>query len=500
MIKKFSKEERNAVYERLVSYATACVKHGNGKAAFYGIKAATRWAYHFNWMYADRRIDDLTRQIGRLWAEPFEVKQDLPRRYLLIDTHGIDNRGLTQQYLRALIAMNAKILFVSIEPNVVTQRDIRTELAAYTNADTLYLDNKKMSPRQRLNILVEKVKQYQPQVALGHIFPWDPISFMLFDLAQGMKVYNINFTDHAFWMGSSIIDYNIEFRAYGMTLSLEKRGLRKEQLISLPYYPIKPLNEPFYGFPELPDGAVKIFSGGSFYKMMGEDDRYFKLCDRLLDISPRVVLLIAGPGDDSLVRQKIAAMSNAHRVYLIGDRRDINEVFKHCDLYLNTYPLGGGLMSQYAVDNAKPLLTLGKEGEVYSQIEGIVNHFANNVRTFTDMEELLTYAKHCIDDETFRKEEGLKNKAGLMTEERFNTILAEILSGKHVDYFHWEKMDVNYKSVEDLYLDVENNYLKSAFHILLANLRLRFFKIFPQYIFYAFSVYLKKVGKILLRK
>ena len=81
--------------------------------------------------------------------------------------HGVDNRGLTQQYMRALMAMEAEFLFVSVEPNVTEQRDIRSELAAYPRASTLFLDNKKMMPRQRLETIVDVVKQYQPQTETG---------------------------------------------------------------------------------------------------------------------------------------------------------------------------------------------------------------------------------------------------------------------------------------------------------------------------------------------
>lgn len=496
MTKKFSKEECISIYERFVSHATISVNRGKTDYAYNDVKAAARWAYHFNWIYNDVRLDNIIRRIGRLWSKPFELKLDGKKRYLLIDTHGVDNRGLTQQYMRALMAMEAEFLFVSVEPNVAEQRDIRSELAAYPRASTLFLDNKKMMPRQRLEIIVDVVKQYQPQVAIGHIFPWDPIPFMLFDLARGMKIYNINFTDHAFWIGSSFIDYNIEFRAYGMTLSLEARHLQIKQIICLPYYPIKPIYEPFHGFPDLPKDSIKIFTGGSFYKMMGDNDLFFKLCDSLLDLSPRVVLLVAGPGDDSQVRGKISTMRNSTRVYLIGDRRDVNEVVKHCDLYLNTYPLIGGLMSQYAAANSKPILTYGKEHKV----EGVVNHFSNNVKTFFSIEELLAYARRCIDDENFRIEEGKKNKIGVMDEEKFNSIFCEIFNDKYVDYFHWDKMSIDYDVISNLYLDVENNYSNTAFKILFSSLKIRALFMFPQYTLYFFSTCIHEGLKFISKK
>ena len=197
-----------------------------------------------------------------------------------------------------------------------------------------------------------------------------------------------------------------------------------------------------------------------------------------------------------LSREQISTMRNSTRVYLIGDRRDVNEVVKHCDLYLNTYPLIGGLMSQYAAANSKPILTYGKEHKV----EGVVNHFSNNVKTFFSIEELLAYARRCIDDENFRIEEGKKNKIGVMDEEKFNSIFCEIFNDKYVDYFHWDKMSIDYDVISNLYLDVENNYSNTAFKILFSSLKIRALFMFPQYTLYFFSTCIHEGLKFISKK
>ena len=495
MDKIFSRVECINIYEKLISRTEKCIKNKDYNTALLCIKTASRWAYHFNWIYADKRIDQLALKIGRNLLPPFEIKNNDCKRYLLIDTHGIDNRGLTQQYIRGLMAMNVEFLFISLEPIANQQRDIRKELEAYPKATTLYLDGK-LTQFERLISAANVIKEYQPQIALAHVFPWDAISFMLFDAAKGMKVYNINFTDHAFWMGSSIIDYNIEFRDYGMSVSLDKRNLKKEQLVYLPYYPIKPLNEPFQGFPVLPKDSIIILSGGSFYKMLGENDMFFKMCDQILDISSKAILLIAGTGNVDLVKQKISIMRNSSKVYLIGDRRDINEVFKHCDIYLNTYPVIGGLMSQYAAINSKPIVTLGKKDEEFSNIEGIVNHFGNNVKTFYSLKELLEYTRKCINDEEFRISEGIKNKKALISEKQFNQILSNILLDKYSDLFNWKRLKINYDKISNLYLDVENNNSKTGIYILLSTLRFHAISLFPKYILYFLSLGLKKLIRV----
>lgn len=76
-------------------------------------------------------------------------------------------------------------------------------------------------------------------------------------------------------------------------------------------------------------------------------------------------------------------MRNSLSVFLIGDRHDINEVFKHSDIFLNTYPIGGGLMTQYAAANSKPILSLGVKDEIDTYIvEEMVNQKGVGTRTF----------------------------------------------------------------------------------------------------------------------
>ena len=154
--------------------------------------------------------------------------------------------------------------------------------------------------------------------------PWDVVSLLISYSIQGVIKYNINLTDHAFWLGASFIDYNFEFRAYGKTVSLEKRHLKQEQLLYLPYYPILPKNKiEFQGFPIEAKDKIVIFTGGAFYKMFGNNDLFFKILDELLDLSENAVVLVAGIGDKYTMNEKLAHLRNRHRIMLIGNRRDI---------------------------------------------------------------------------------------------------------------------------------------------------------------------------------
>lgn len=56
-------------------------------------------------------------------------------------------------------------------------------------------------------------------------------------LPKPITRYLINLQDQTFWLGGNAIDYSIEFRPFGASVSMERRGLKREQLLMLPFYP-----------------------------------------------------------------------------------------------------------------------------------------------------------------------------------------------------------------------------------------------------------------------
>ena len=49
--------------------------------------------------------------------------------------------------------------------------------------------------------------------------------------------YQINLTDHAFWLGSYCIDKCIDFRNYGAKISYEYRKIDSKKIVIIPFYP-----------------------------------------------------------------------------------------------------------------------------------------------------------------------------------------------------------------------------------------------------------------------
>lgn len=485
MKSKLSCEDVITIFERLKKEAVKYADAGEYESAVNYIRLAAQWAYTLNFKYCDKDLEDLIKTISAATL-PQAILSGNAKRFVFIDTLGIDNRGLTQQYLRAMMALNVELLYISVEGKQEQYHDILYELETYGKASVIKGEEVEASCSVDKSVkLLEEIKKFNPSRIFIHLMPWDVISLLVINAIKGALKYNINLTDHAFWLGASFIDYNFEFRSFGRTISREKRGLKDNQLLYLPYYPIFPKVEiPFQGFPEQSADCIKIFTGGSFYKMFGKDGKFFKLMDSLLSLSPKVIILVAGSGDMKLFRESIHSLANKDRVYYIGNRKDINEVFRHCDIYLDTYPLGGGLMEQFACVNAKPLL-------IYSDFNVPViekSQTGEIPHVYSKIEDLLHYAKRLILDDDYRRDEGSRNIQFVYDEGAFNTRFERILANAEETSPNWDKVNIDYERWRNLYLEVENDYMHSGIILLLSKIRCKLLRVLPQYtIIFLFS-------------
>lgn len=455
-MKPYTKTDVQNIYKYLMDSAHKNYERHQVKAALKDIESAAMWAYSFNFIYRDDNSENLLIKIAESELDNIHLENPFPDRYVLIDSFCLDNRGLTQQYMRAIMQTKKEILYICTSNTVKGGKDILRELEEYAKTNLLLFTNSKLTYLEKAEKIVDIIKQFSPSCIFLHLTPWDTIALMACHVINGACIYNINLTDHAYWMGASVIDYNFEFRPYGMTVSLEKRGLQKKQLLPLPYYPITPIQKEFKGLANLPDSAIKVFTGGSLYKVLGKNDIFFKIMESILEIHPNVYILVAGFEHSKIFDEKCSRIQNSERVIQIGIRDDVDAVFENVDIYLGTYPMTGGLMAQYAAKHGKPIIAYHDEGDVMNAVEEIVNHYQNGFRTYTNIADMIAYASKLINDVEFRKDEGNVLLQGLMSSDRFTEAFANIMENSNGSW-EWNKDQIDYESFFNRYLDLENN-------------------------------------------
>lgn len=395
------------------------------------IKAAAWMAYSFNMTFRDDELEDLTFLLSKKICNIEDLETD-PMSVVFIDSFARDNRGLTQQYLRAIMAQHLRLVYITdIALNSPTSSNIFEELKSYPKSEIINIPNKhRLYGIKRAQYIYNRITEARPGKVFMHLEPNAVEAIIaLHALPKSIERYQINLTDHTFWLGATALDYTLEFRAYGLKVSEQERKLDKSKLLLCPYYPIIS-NNPFRGFQFDTKNRCLVFSGGTSYKYVDEKHTFFVMMKRILDENPRVIWVHAGDDMEGIRQMILSVMEESYlkRIYLIGSRDDIGEVFRHIDIYINSYPMGGGLMNLYAARFAKPVVSLMKD--VYTSANQIIGQLRDVSVDYSTIDEICIELHHLIADVEYRRSQGETLKESTIDANLFNELFAQLCATK----------------------------------------------------------------------
>lgn len=390
------------LYDRLKAKASKCLEQDKIDSALVYLKAATHTAYTFYIGYTDPDVESWLKHISLLIKpKPIQTKENCVVFY---DTFSQDAQGLTMQYVDAIISAGWEMLYIT-EFGLDDPRSMRLKqtLDEYPGASVVVVPNY-MDGIKKIQMVYDTIMDFAPDKLFMHIHP-DAVHAVsaFYALPQEITKFQINLTDHTYWVGAGCVDYCFEFREYGASLSAGRRGISRDRLLLLPYYPMMKRTS-FQGFPEETKGKVIIFSGSSFYKIMDEKDSFFRLNKAILDANPQAVTLFAGGGDMALLSGLVDKYGLQGRFIPIGQRNDIFECFNNADIYLSTYPFFGALMAQYAAHACLPILAYGEKNS--GRVEEVVCQKQKEQITYSDWDMLVAESRRLVNDEKYRRERG----------------------------------------------------------------------------------------------
>lgn len=411
--------------KKLISYIKNAIEKELGKKNYEMvlelISNAAIVLYNTNICYEDDDLEEYLKKISDyLELETFNTK-NVTDTVLFFDGFGINDRGLAQIYLKSLCNVN-HVVYVTFKDCIAGIPDI-VNIINSSKSKIACIDRKTgnyISQIEQLNNIVLKEK---PKHFFFYSIPDDVVATVIMNAYKGViKRYQINLTDHAFWLGARCIDYCIEFRDYGASVSKYYRGIEENKIVKLPFYPILHEERQFQGYPfKVKDTQKVIFSGGALYKTLGGDNKYYEIVDYLLKNYNDVIFWYAGNGDDRELKKIINKYPG--RVYHTDERSDLYQVLKHSVFYLSTYPMSGGLMYQYAAKAGKVPLTLRYD----EMTDGILlNQNSSNIE-FDSLDCLFEEAHKLLIDEKYREKRASEMKDLVISENAFYNCLLKIL-------------------------------------------------------------------------
>ena len=378
--------------------------------------------YDYNQTYTDDDLEEWLKVLeaninvgsGKLW------KHNNKKKVLFYDGFGLDTRGLVQIYIRALSELGYDIEYITVWSGKGKQPCLMKDLQR-NDAEVIYLpDEYKID---LYSDICRHIERFQPDIGFLYTTPWDTAVILAFmHFAGKMCRYQINLTDHAFWLGRNAFDYCLEFRDFGASLSSCYRKIPAKKLLVQPYYP--PNNDflPFEGYPFVrQQNDFLIFSGGSIYKTKDNENTYYRLMAWILETFPQVKFWFAS--NQSCEELQDLLRKFPKRVFCTKERKDLYEVISHADLYINTIPMAGGLMTQFsAVAGRIPLTLCLDEGE-----HGFLLDENSVDFIYRDISAFKRAVKRYIEDDDYRHEQEKLIKKTVITPKKFNENLERIM-------------------------------------------------------------------------
>jgi hypothetical protein len=440
------------------------------------IEVAARIAYRFNFRYADDELEELLRGIADTVLDGDRAFEGAPRKVVFYDSFGI-SRILALQYLRALKSQGYEITYVSPAPEIGLE--VLEELQSDPASQVVRIDRNKTSFLAEMRRVANEIRRSAPSLAFLHCTPWDVFGTSLWSYFDNVERYLINLCDHGFWLGKGCADYVMEFRSHGCRISHHYRGIPPQRLLWQPFYPV-PHNVPFQGLPAETEGKFILFSGSAPYKVYGRDNIFLRLVKTILERNQSAIFVFASGGVEPLepLRQFIKENGLEDRFLLLGNRNDIDGVIRHVDVFINTFPMIGGLMTQLAVLNGKPVVGFTEPDLLsFNDTEEFLQVECKGVLVKTTEAAFLDYLQALIDSETERERNVRATRGSIVTVEEFSDRLASNLTThRPVDTVNFEEEPPSRGAISEFYLEVENSFLREHYPHMLSQLRLQLFR------------------------
>lgn len=412
---------------RLTAIARVQAADGKLEEALNTIATCALTQYTANQRYMDPLLEDCLAQVAWKLPKPQAKQPPEDDRVLFYDGFGLANRGLVMIYLEALCP-NRKVTLVTRREWEGSMQDA-IALVESGGGQVFLLEGQE----KKADVLA--LQEVICSSRAKHLFMYanadDVVVTTAFLNAPKDRIrYQINLTDHAFWLGSRCADKYIEFRDYGGAISHAFRAVPKEKLVKLPFYPQIGENRDFagYPFPFDEENQLLVFSGGALYKTQSPDNYYYKIVETMLQEHPQVVFWYAGSGDGSQL--KLLAERYPGRVWHTPERRDLFGVIGKSLFYLSTYPICGGLMFQYAAAAGKVPVTLKHD----SISDGFLLGQDKLGIEFTAPEEVNREITRLIRDKDYLREKEEKLSRSVQTPESFARQLTLLMETGNTAY------------------------------------------------------------------
>lgn len=434
MIVTDKREKVNGLLERLSNIAKVGIKKKNYEKAMAAMAASGKIQYMYNQRYTDTVLENDILEIAKIKKEKYidriRKMKIQNNTVLFYDGFGLDTRGVAIMYLNALAKNDYHIVYVTKNEAKEQQPEIHKTLCN-ANVTWKYISMRN-SYSDWMESLTNIIIETEPKALFFYTTPNDVAGAVSFALFENMcDRYLIDLTDHAFWLGTKTNDFFLGSREMSASNQYFKRHIPKEKLIKLGVNLIVEEGEKHDDLPFDVEKERYIFSGGSLYKTLGdENNTFYRIVEHVLKKHNDIKFLYAGNGDK--IQMEHLLKKYPERAFLIDERKDFFYLIKNCTLYLNTYPMFGGMMMKYSALAGKIPITLKHSADS----DGLLLNQKQAKIEYNSYEDLISDIDRLLSDEKYLKEREQLLEGTVITEKRFVNNVRGVIEEHKTDYEH----------------------------------------------------------------
>lgn len=394
---------------RLKSISRKAIEKSNYELALQSISACCNILYKYNQQYTDLDLEKYVSVVSQNIIHFSDKWEDKRNAVLFYDSFGVDRRGVAIVMCKAIVMNGYHLVYVSPLGTKGTQPTMKAALDDY-DVEWIYYNNSGTF-LDEVQGLVSIFEECKPKFTFLYTTPYDVSGISVFNALKGKCFRNLlDLTDHAFWLGINAFDFCNGGRQFAGSIEHCERGIPLEKMLLLDANLLVDDCQ-FQGLP-FDEKSRFVFSGGQLYKTLGdENNTFYRIVNHILNSFTDVKFLYVGSGDDSKI--KLLEQKYPERVFLMPERPDFYQIMKRCTLYLNTYPMFGGLMMRYAALAKKIPLTLRHENDS----DGLLIDQEKRNIEYDSYDELIADIDKLLSDEKYLLEREKLLEGAVVTEE-----------------------------------------------------------------------------------
>lgn len=386
------------------------------------LNAYMQWMYPYNKSYTDNFLEQ---KLSKITVKRFVDEQNNSQLAadIFIASFLLDNGGLFQQYIEG-INKNANNLVVIVTNKLDKAKAKETLKLIEQNNIKIYIVDQQNTYQKSVKI-ASVINSFIPVRIWAHLVPSD-VPALVSTLSYRCKKFFIVGNDHTFWLGKNFFDYFIEFRQHGISLAIERRGISRDKILHIPYYPIRN-NKSFKGFPFVRKDKIVGISGANLYKYFVDPElKYFQIIKELLDENPDFIFCLTGWGDVKRIQNFIQDNGLEDRFFFLGRRDDFYSLIGQCDILFESYPLKGGLVPLFATEQKIPVVGIATYDNFSGSLEELLD--IEDYKQPTNFSEFKDEATRLIRDSDYRNHLGYLLSKNRCNKRDFDNAIMKILN------------------------------------------------------------------------